>query len=55
MAANNDGNTTRHHQWYDPDIEDVNPEIRELLENYSKIPSTEVVKHVNEIACSNSS
>ncbi|KAJ5547924.1 hypothetical protein N7513_005158 [Penicillium frequentans] len=49
MAANNDGNATRHQQWYDPDMEEVNPEIRDLLEKYSNIPSTEVVKHVNEI------
>ena len=52
MAANNDGNVTRHQQWYDPDLEDVNPEIRHLLENYSKIPSNEVVSHVNEIVSS---
>ncbi|KAJ5525833.1 hypothetical protein N7494_012483 [Penicillium frequentans] len=49
MAANNDGNATRHQQWYDPDKEEVNPEISDLLEKYSNIPSTKVVKHVDEI------
>lgn len=51
MAATNDGNKDRHQQWYDPDLEEVNPQIRYLLENYSKIPSGDVVKHVNKIVC----
>lgn len=51
MAATNDGNTDRHQQWYDPDLEEVNPQIRLLLESYSKVPSSEVVKHVNKIVC----
>ncbi|KAJ5731789.1 uncharacterized protein N7483_006297 [Penicillium malachiteum] len=49
MAAYNDGNTSRHKEWYDPDIQAVNPEIRYLLEEYSKIPAAKVVDHVNEI------
>ncbi|KAJ5247766.1 hypothetical protein N7468_002749 [Penicillium chermesinum] len=49
MAATNDGNKDRHQQWYDPDLEEVNPEIRSLLENYSKVPPADVVKHVNKI------
>lgn len=50
MAATNDtSNADRHQKWYDPDIEDVNPQIRHLLEAYSKVPSSDVVKHVNEI------
>ncbi|KAJ5899970.1 hypothetical protein N7495_004714 [Penicillium taxi] len=49
MAATNDGNTDRHQQWYDPDLNEVNPEIRNLLENYSKVSPSEVVKHVNDI------
>ncbi|KAJ5083211.1 hypothetical protein N7456_012638 [Penicillium angulare] len=49
MAANHDGNAARHQEWYDMDIEEVNLEIRHLLENYSKVPPTEVVKHVNKI------
>ncbi|KAJ5720177.1 hypothetical protein N7493_007055 [Penicillium malachiteum] len=52
MAAYNDGNTSRHKEWYDPDLQDVNPEIRYLLENYSKIPAAKVVDHVNEIVSS---
>jgi SAM-dependent methyltransferase len=52
MAATNDAsNADRHQKWYDPDIEDVNPQIRHLLEAYSKVPSSDVVKHVNEIVC----
>ncbi|CAI7596735.1 unnamed protein product [Penicillium manginii] len=39
----------RHQKWYDPDIEHVNPQIRHLLEAYSKVPSSDVVKHVNKI------
>ncbi|KAJ5092093.1 hypothetical protein NUU61_006963 [Penicillium alfredii] len=49
MAATNDGHATRHQQWYDPDLEQVNPQIRHLLEKYSQVPSGDVVKHVNAI------
>ncbi|MCJ1445224.1 MAG: hypothetical protein MMC23_005729 [Stictis urceolatum] len=50
MAAVNDvSSAERHKQWYDDDVTEINPEIRQLLESYSKIPSAEVVKHVNEI------
>ena len=53
MAAVNDvSNAERHKQWYDDDVTEINPEIRQLLESYSKIPSAEVVKHVNEIVSS---
>lgn len=37
--------------WYEPKLTDVEPEARELLEKYSKIPSDEVVQHVNSLVC----
>lgn len=50
MAAENDeSNTKRQQKWYEPDLDEVNPQIRHLLEDYSKIPSLDVVDHVNEI------
>lgn len=50
MAATNDtSNADRNQKWYDPDIEDVNPQIRHLLEAYSKVPSSDAVKYVNKI------
>ena len=35
--------------WYEPRLTEVGPEARELLENYSNIPSDEVVQHVNSV------
>ncbi|KAJ5389551.1 uncharacterized protein N7496_000619 [Penicillium cataractarum] len=35
--------------WYEPELQDVEPEARQLLEKYSKIPSDEVVQHVNNM------
>lgn len=35
--------------WYEPRLTEVEPEARELLENYSNIPSDEVVQHVNSV------
>lgn len=48
-ATNDDRNTERHQKWYEPDLDEVNPQIRHLLENYSKISPLHVVNHVNEI------
>ncbi|KAJ5591280.1 hypothetical protein N7450_005252 [Penicillium hetheringtonii] len=48
-AKNNESNTKRQQKWYEPDLDEVNPQIRHLLEDYSKIPSLDVVDHVNEI------
>ena len=50
MAANHDTTLPeRNRKWYQEDLSEVNGPIRELLESYSKIPSEEVVKHVNTI------
>lgn len=35
--------------WYEPEPAEVEPEARELLENYSNIPSDKVVQHVNSM------
>jgi hypothetical protein len=37
--------------WYEPELNEVKPEARELLEEYSNIPSNEVVQHVNSLVC----
>ncbi|KAI1081457.1 hypothetical protein F5B20DRAFT_536130 [Whalleya microplaca] len=48
MAATNETSfPERNRGWYQDDLTEVNEPIRKLLENYSKIPSPEVVKHVN--------
>ena len=50
MAANyGNSSAERNKGWYQDDLVEVNAPIRKLLENYSKVPSGEVVKHVNEI------
>lgn len=49
MAATNDSDTEHYRKWYDPDLEEVNSQIRYLLELYSKVPPGEVVSHVNKI------
>lgn len=50
MAATNDTSfPERNRGWYQDDLIQVNDPIRKLLENYSCVPSSEVVKHVNEI------
>lgn len=50
MAATNDTiSQERNRGWYQDDLTEVNEPIRKLLENYSRIPSSEVVKHVNAI------
>ena len=50
MAANNDTSLPeRNRGWYQDDLTEVNEPIRRLLEDYSKIPSGEVVKHVNKV------
>jgi hypothetical protein len=37
--------------WYEPELTEVEPQARELLEEYSHIPSDEVVQHVNSLVC----
>ncbi|KAJ5128112.1 hypothetical protein N7448_008891 [Penicillium atrosanguineum] len=49
MAAINDSDAERYQKWYDPDLEEVNPQIRHLLETYSNIRPADVVSHVNKI------
>ncbi|KAL8782960.1 MAG: hypothetical protein Q9213_004967 [Squamulea squamosa] len=49
MAANKDTSLPERNKWYQDDLTEVNEPIRNLLENYSKVPSDEVVKHVNKI------
>jgi hypothetical protein len=49
MAATYDSDTERYRKWYDPDLEEVNSQIRYLLELYSKVPPGDVVSHVNKI------
>ncbi|KAI0377488.1 hypothetical protein F5Y04DRAFT_175393 [Hypomontagnella monticulosa] len=50
MAATHDTSSPGWNQgWYQEDLAEVNGPIRELLENYSKVPSSDVVKHVNNI------
>lgn len=52
MAATNDpGNADRQQKWFDPDLTEVNPHIRHLLEAYSIIAPKDVVGHVNHIVC----
>jgi len=42
--------STKTHAWYVPNIDSkVTPEVRRLLENYSNIPSQDVLKHVHDI------
>jgi hypothetical protein len=43
------GSRSRDVGWYLKDLSDVKPSARDLLENYSKIPPEDVVKHVYEI------
>ena len=38
-------------KWYSADPPDIKPEVREVLETYSKIPSDEVVAHVTRVVC----
>ena len=53
MAANHDPSSPeqveRFKAWYLDDWTEVNGPIRKLLEEYSKVPSAEVVEHVNTI------
>ncbi|KAL8948259.1 MAG: hypothetical protein Q9222_005544 [Ikaeria aurantiellina] len=50
MAATNETSMPeRNRRWYQDDLTEVNEPIRKLLENYSKVPNSEVVKHVNSI------
>ncbi|KAI1409793.1 hypothetical protein F5Y13DRAFT_88306 [Hypoxylon sp. FL1857] len=50
MAATNDTSfPERNRGWYLDDVKEVNKPIRKLLESYSKVPSSEVVNHVNKI------
>lgn len=50
MAATNETSLSeRNSGWYQDELTEVNEPIRKLLENYSKVPASEVVKHVNRI------
>ncbi|KAK6076930.1 hypothetical protein SCUP234_06999 [Seiridium cupressi] len=50
MAATNETSSPqRNRGWYQEDLVEVNEPIRKLLEDYSKVPYAEVVKHVNGI------
>lgn len=51
MAATNEtSDPARNKGWYQEDLTEINQPMRDLLEKYSKVPSDEVVKHVNNIA-----
>lgn len=51
MAATNEtSHPERNRGWYQEDLTEINQPMRDLLEHYSKVPSEEVVKHVNNIA-----
>ncbi|KAI1855077.1 hypothetical protein JX265_012265 [Neoarthrinium moseri] len=50
MAATNDKSSPKRNRgWYQDDLTEVNEPIRRLLESYSKVPSSDVVQHVNSI------
>ncbi|KAK8128784.1 hypothetical protein PG984_009892 [Apiospora sp. TS-2023a] len=50
MAATNEtSNPERNRGWYKEDVTEINAPMHELLEKYSKVPSNEVVTHVNNI------
>ncbi|KAI1478500.1 hypothetical protein F4774DRAFT_385015 [Daldinia eschscholtzii] len=50
MAATNETSfPERNRGWYKEDLTEIEGPIRKLLENYSKIPPAEVVKHINSI------
>lgn len=50
MAATHEtSHPERNQGWYQEDVEHINEPMRRLLEEYSKIPSEDIVKHVNNI------
>ena len=50
MAATNVTSFPKRNKgWYREDLTEVNEPIRRLLEGYSRVPSGEVVMHVNQI------
>lgn len=50
MAATNEtSHPERNRGWYQEDLTEINQPMRDLLVNYSKVPSEDVVKHVNLI------
>ncbi|KAI8965518.1 hypothetical protein F5Y11DRAFT_293717 [Daldinia sp. FL1419] len=50
MAATNETSSPEWNRgWYQDDLTEINGPIRKLLESYSKLPSSEVVKHINNI------
>ncbi|KAI0144852.1 hypothetical protein BJ166DRAFT_539204 [Pestalotiopsis sp. NC0098] len=50
MAATNEtSDVARNKGWYQEDLNEINEPMRNLLEKYSKVPSNEVVQHVNNI------
>lgn len=48
-ATNKTSHPDRNKGWYREDLKEINEPMRNLLEKYSKIPSEDVVKHVNTI------
>ena len=38
--------TSKDVQWFKPDITDINPAFRALMEDYSKIPAEQVKSHI---------
>lgn len=53
MAATNEtSHPERNRGWYQEDLTEINQPMRDLLQNYSKVLSENVVKHVNNIASS---
>lgn len=37
--------------WFVEELKEIDDSSRDLFENYSKIPSNEVIPHVQEMAC----
>ncbi|KAK2593112.1 hypothetical protein QQS21_009202 [Conoideocrella luteorostrata] len=50
MAATNETSSPeRNRGWYQEDLTEINAPMHELLVKYSKIPTTQVITHVNDI------
>lgn len=35
--------------WYTKEIEELKPDVRDLFENYTKVPSADVVGHIKHV------
>ena len=46
-----DGGVYDKSHWYSEDLPKLSDSTRQLLEEYSKVPSNEVVPHVSAIVC----